>query len=131
MSETLKINLSEELCEILREYADKTYQVLDEEAEKAAVEAVKYLKTQAKGQNPWKEYSKGWAKTKVKSSLYGTTFFVHNAKHYRLTHLLENGHAIWNSPKARAGAFPHIKPAEEKAKKSFEERVRKRIEDLS
>lgn len=131
MSEILEINLSEELREILREYADQTYQVLDEEAEKAAGEAVKHLKTQAKGRNPWKKYPKGWSKTKVKSSLYGTTFFVHNAKHYRLTHLLENGHAVWNHPGRRTSAYPHIKPAEEKAKKSFEERVRKRIEDLS
>ena len=49
------------------------------------------------------------------------------APHYRLTHLLEKGHALRNGDRSRA--FPHWKPAEEAAIEYFEENVIRRIQN--
>lgn len=46
------------------------------------------------------------------------TWYVANGNH-RLTHLLENGHALWQG--GRTEAYPHIKYGEELAIKRMEE----------
>lgn len=66
------------------------------------------------------EYAKSWA-VKRQGPL---SAIVHNKKHYRLTHLLEKGHAKANQFGTYAGRVParaHIKPAEERAAKRFKE----------
>lgn len=129
--DSLEITLEEDVRRILEEYGREAKEVVEEEAKRTADETVKELKAFRKGAKEWKDYPKGWTSKKVDKGFRGVSYTIHNKKRPSLTHLLEKGHAIWNSPKARARSFPHIKPAEEKAKKSFEERVRKRIEDLS
>lgn len=49
------------------------------------------------------------------------------APHYRLTHLLEHGHATVNGGRTRA--FPHWKPAEDYAIKEYEKRIADAIEN--
>lgn len=46
------------------------------------------------------------------------TWYVANGNH-RLTHLLENGHALWQG--GRTEAYPHIKYGEELARKRMDE----------
>ena len=62
---------------------------------------------------------------------------------YRLTHLLEHGHAIWNAggaslnraagvwhdgkPGGRSPAFPHIKPALDRMEKEYLEDLRRNL----
>jgi len=45
--------------------------------------------------------------------------------HYRLTHLLENGHALWQG--GRSEAYPHIKFGEELAIRRMEELAKEAI----
>lgn len=70
------------------------------------------------------KYSKSW-KIKVEEG-YGTIHVtVHNARHYRLTHLLENGHANRDGSMTRGQS--HIKPAEEKVKEEYRKAVEEAI----
>jgi len=54
------------------------------------------------------------------------TWYVANGQ-YRLTHLLENGHALRNG--GRSKAYPHIKYGEELAQKRMEELAKEAIEN--
>ena len=73
------------------------------------------------------KYKKSWTVKleKGKSYIHVT---VHASKpHYRLTHLLENGHATRDGGETRK--FKHIAPASEFATAEFESRVAKLIEN--
>lgn len=71
----------------------------------------------------WNKYSKSWTATD-KSTDYKARVIVRNRSHYRLTHLLEDGHATRNGSRTRG--FKHIEPVKELA---FEETA-SRIERL-
>lgn len=56
------------------------------------------------------------------------TWYVGNGEH-RLSHLLENGHALKNGGRARA--YPHIKYGQELAERRMEELVEKGINNAN
>lgn len=56
------------------------------------------------------------------------TWYVSGGQH-RLTHLLENGHALHQG--GRADAYPHIKYGEELAKRRMEELSKEAIENAN
>lgn len=73
----------------------------------------------------WKTYSKGW-KVNVKEGMNFIHVVIHNAsKHYRLTHLLEYGHATRNGTRTRA--FRHIEPMEKYCTETIEKDIPKII----
>jgi hypothetical protein len=72
------------------------------------------------------DYKKGWKATVTLNTVTEKHTVIHN-KEYRLTHLLENGHATRNGRRTRA--FPHIKKNEEKANAAFEQRVKEVLEN--
>ncbi len=64
------------------------------------------------------DYRKSWVISKQRGRPgEPMRYIVHNKEHYRLTHLLEKGHAKRSGGRTRA--IPHIAPAEEAAKEKF------------
>lgn len=94
-------------------------------AEKAANDGVKQLKAsspvRADGYNrkyPPGSYAKSWTKKKEGNVLGVTSYTIHNAKHYQLTHLLEFGHIIAGTGR-RSKAFPHIGTVNDSVSQQF------------
>lgn len=72
-------------------------------------------------------YARSWTYQQETSSAKLTTVCtVHNGKHYRLTHLLEDGHETRDGGRTRA--IPHIKPAEERVVAEYVRSVEEAIE---
>lgn len=70
----------------------------------------------------WDKYNRGWTVMKTKRDKKAT---IHNATDYRLTHLLEKGHAKRNGGRTRA--FPHIAPVAEACEDELIKNIRKYI----
>lgn len=70
------------------------------------------------------EYAGNW-KVKYKATQNGADATVYNAKTYRLTHLLEHGHAKVNG--GRVEGREHIGPAEQWAVNEFEKAIKEAI----
>ena len=104
-----------DISSILEQYTAEVTEAIQEEAIAIGNECVKELKSSGNTKRTG-NYNKGWETKVVK----GTNFInvvVHNKDHYRLTHLLEYGHATRSG--GRTKATVHIKPVEEKATANF------------
>lgn len=109
------------LSEIIKKHIQECDETFNDEIEKVADETISELKTTSpKGRRG--KYAKGWGKTSRKTDSPLKEVTIHNKNEYRLTHLLEFGHSLKNGGRTRA--FPHIKPAEEKAIQKLIERLK-------
>lgn len=123
--------LTSEITKQLSGYADQLKADLDDVFETMATTALNEIRTasQNAGFND-RRYSKGWAKivqlNKV-TGIYHAT--IHNRKYYRLTHLLEKGHAKTNGGRTRA--FPHIAPTQDKIDRLLVEEIEKAIRETT
>ena len=102
---------------ILDEYTAGVEKGVDREAAKASKTLVDDLKRDSP--NRTGEYSRSWGRIRQ-----GGIYIVRNVKHWRLTHLLENGHEKPGGH-GRVRAFPHIRKNAEKAVKNFHDNVEK------
>lgn len=119
--------LNDELRKIIGDYNTETRAIIEDAAEKSAKFAVQELKkTSPKGDRG--DYRKGWRLKRDYSGRRGVIFIVHNATDYRLTHLLEKGHATADGT-GTVAAKVHIKPVEEKAVKMFLELVEEGVKN--
>lgn len=128
MAETVKVDqLAPKVAEIMADYKDVVMDVLQVSVDAVSNEAVHELK--ASSPKLTGDYAKSWAQTKTagNGSTYGK--IVHNKQHYRLTHLLEYGHAKVNG--GRTKAEPHIAPAEEHAVEKFEKNLTEGIKNAT
>ena len=108
-----------QLKEILDEVDEQVRKVVNESANTVADEAADKLRNTSPRKSG--EYAGGWT---VKKLAKGDVV-VHNATHYQLTHLLENGHVIVNKKGTygRTRGIKHIKPVETWANREYQRRI--------
>lgn len=110
--------LANEVLLRLNAYKDVTTEAMISAVLKTSNEAVKQLQNAhppGSGKySSWDDYNKGWTASRDQKAKgkYKYDMVVHNKSKYRLTHLLENGHAIvaGGRTKGKTNKFEHISP---------------------
>ena len=110
-------DLSHEIVRQITGYCDYSSDVVDAAGQEVSEDIVKELKATSPELSG--KYIKAWKYTRTGYCQYK----IHVKKpHYRLTHLLEKGHALRNG--GRSKADPHIAPTEKRYIARFEEKVK-------
>ena len=120
----------DEMLEAVQDVLGGYVEEVTEAVNRAAVSTALSTRDELRKTSPRRtgNYARSWTETTTENERNGLyTATVHNKKHYRLTHLLEYGHALVSGGRARA--FPHIKPAEQKAIKQFTQKVEEAIKN--
>lgn len=121
--------MADEIVKALDEYKDVCQDALKNAVDQASKETVDQLKSTSPRRTG--KYAKSWTSKKDTSyngsGQYGKV--VYNKDHYRLTHLLENGHRIVRKGKTygRVKAYPHIASAEQNAENIVIERLKRSL----
>ena len=131
MSKKIPVDdLAKEIEQALNDFAGVTEEACEKgvtETAKDAVQALRSAHPAGSGQySSWDAYNRGWKVMQTKTDKrYHRKATIHNATEYRLTHLLEKGHALVGGGRARA--FPHIAPVAEKYENELNQNIRKYI----
>ncbi|ERT57723.1 HK97 gp10 family phage protein [Peptoniphilus sp. BV3C26] len=120
----MSIDLVKEIEKATKEQLDLANDVVNKAVDKVAKETVSDLKSSSPKKSG--EYASGWGKREGQTATRSKSSIVWNEEHYRLTHLLEFGHAKVNG--GRVAAKPHIAAVEQKAIKNFEDELKRGIE---
>lgn len=115
--------LAQAIAESLEEYAGLLQLDLEESVDSVSKETVAEIRKEAKAKfGGTGDYAKSWASKKDAGSTaeYSRVIYA-KAPFYRLTHLLEFGHAKVNG--GRVEGRPHIAPAEQRAAQKLEQRL--------
>jgi len=113
----MSTDLASLIARELADYSKEVEEEVDGMAEEVAEETVQKLR--ATSPKRFGKYAKNWRKKKLATG----SFVIYNAaRTYRLTHLLENSHILRNGGRSRA--MVHIKPAEENAIETFQQRIK-------
>ena len=122
----MKITVTDFL-EAVRGELDEFVSEVTEDTKKAVKTVAKETVREVKQNSPFRygNYKKSWTQTTVYEGDNGITVSIHNRNHYRLTHLLEHGHAKVNGGRTRA--FPHIAPAEKFAERELQREIESNI----
>lgn len=131
MAKTISVDeLSKEIEKALTDFVGVTEEAVEKgvsETAKDAVQALRSAHPSGSGEyGSWDKYNSGWKVMQTKTDKrYHRKATIHNATHYRLTHLLEKGHAKVNGGRTRA--FPHIAPVEQECEENLIKNIRKNI----
>ncbi len=121
MSKKIKIDeMGKEIAQIFREYAKATNETCVKAVKETCEETVRQLQSTSPRDHgnyagSWKYGSSPFKKDKAAKIIY-------NREHYRLTHLLENGHKKVNG--GMVPGKPHIRPAAEKAERIVLQKIK-------
>ena len=117
--------LAAEIARGLAEYSQDVVEKVNVSSEKVGKAAVKQLRQTSPKKTG--KYAKSWTMSTEKEIGQPHKRIIHaKAPHYRLTHLLEYGHAKRGG--GRVEGKPHIRPAEEKVIQEFVSEVEEAIE---
>lgn len=112
----------------LENYSEEVTEKVLEAVDIVSKEANAEIKSNISFKQRTRDYVKAFRITNVYKSKKAKRNIWHVTDgHHRLTHLLENGHALRGGGRARA--FPHIKYGDELAKRRMEELAREAIEN--
>jgi len=118
--------LAKEIAKGLAEYSQDVVEKVNVSSEKVGKAAVKQLKQTSPKKSG--KYAKSWAvKTEPEIGQPHKRIVHVKAPHYRLTHLLEHGHAKKGG--GRVEGKPHIRPAEEMVIREFMSEVEEAIKN--
>ncbi len=116
--------LASEIAKELSTYSQEVVQKVNVSSERVGKTAVKQLKQTSPKR--YGKYAKSWTMTTEKAIGQPDLRIIHaKAPHYRLTHLLEHGHAKKGG--GRVEGKPHIRPAEEMVIREFMSEVEEAI----
>ena len=115
--------LAREIAQELSVYSQDVVEKVNISSDKVAKAAVKQLKETSPKR--YGKYAKSWAVKKESQVGQPNALIIHNKEHYRLTHLLEYGHAKVGG--GRVSGKPHIRPAEEQVIRDFAAEVEEAI----
>ena len=129
MSTTNIDDLASMIVKELENYSQDVTDELKKAVDIVAVEVNKEIKNHVTFTEHSGKYVKSFRIKKTFENKFSktNTWHVVNGQ-YRLTHLLENGHALKQG--GRTEAFPHIKFGEELARKRMEELTKEAIENV-
>lgn len=116
-------DLAKVLDKEFEEYVDLTTSDVKEIVKKVSEDVKEKIKENAPVDTG--AYKKSWTVTKTSEGSMSLTMTVHSKGKYRLTHLLENGHALKKGGRTRA--FPHIKQGEELAETELKAEVERSL----
>ena len=78
------LNFSAECRKLLKEYGNEAHELINDLTSDAADTAVKMIRADSKKRTG--AYARDWTKKQVKAWGFGTSYTVHNRKHYRVAH---------------------------------------------
>lgn len=124
------------IIKIMEEYGKETFTRINKVTNEVTKDTKKEVKKNANVEtkeplrfpNRVKRYKKSISYRTEKNGVmnYGRVYAKNHE--YSLTHLLENGHKLWNAPGKRTRAFPHWKKGEELAQKEFAKEIIKELQ---
>lgn len=123
----MKNNITQEMKDILTSYTDEIMHAVEEELLEVGKEAKEEFKSIGGFKDRTGKYRKSWDVKQEKNRTFTQTIVHARAPHYRLTHLLENGHRTANGGMTRE--FPHIAEVNKNAQEEAVKRIIKVIEN--
>lgn len=126
---SIKIDdLAKAIAEDLANYTEEVTERVKDAVDVVAKEVNKEIKANVTFKQPSGDYVKAFrVKTIEETKLNKKKAWYVAKPHYRLTHLLEKGHALRNG--GRSSEFPHIEYGEKLAKERMEQMAREAIKD--
>lgn len=113
-------DLEKAIMDELMSYSEEVTEQLKSDVKQVAKECVRDIKNDAPKLSG--AYKKSWKLKTAYESNEDIRVVIHSPKHYRLTHLLEHGHAKVCG--GRVEGKPHIGPAEQKAEEKLIKKVK-------
>lgn len=124
------VDLHSAVADVLESFSEAIHEdAVAPSCEDTAEKTVEYLRTHGNYQDITGEYRKSFRSQTVNTPRGSLSTVYSESPHYRLTHLIENGHAVAGGTK-RTLKFPHWKPAEKYAIDYFQKTLVKNIEGV-
>jgi len=122
--------VTDQIQKIFDEYDRDMKRKVNNSVDKVAKESVAKLKSTSPKRPGHGEYANGWAIKRARGRNGINDLDIWNPKHYRLTHLLENGHVIRNKKGTygRTSPIKHIKPVEDYFNSEVIEEIQRELE---